>query len=64
MITCNIFTAWEVVVTKKEGHEDVTMSSQINATFSVGLCVKREESSECRVTKTHIMHVVGTTRLT
>ncbi|KAE8281482.1 hypothetical protein D5F01_LYC20469 [Larimichthys crocea] len=51
------FQAWEVVVTKKEGHEDVTMSSQINATFSVGLCVKSEESSECRVTKTHIMHV-------
>ncbi|TKS90966.1 putative interleukin-17 receptor E-like [Collichthys lucidus] len=58
------FQAWEVVVTKKEGHEDVTMSSQINATFSVGLCVKSEESPECRVTKTHIMHLVGTTRLT
>ncbi|XP_044042331.1 putative interleukin-17 receptor E-like [Siniperca chuatsi] len=51
------FQAWEVVVMRRQGHEDVKMSSQITATFSVGLCVKSEGSTVCQVTKTHTMHV-------
>ncbi|XP_030295872.1 putative interleukin-17 receptor E-like [Sparus aurata] len=51
------FQAWEIVVTRKQDHEDVQMSSQINATFSVGLCVKSEGSAGCQVTETHTVHV-------
>lgn len=51
------FQAWEVAVTGQQGHEEVKLSSQITATFSVGLCVKSEGSSECRVTETQTVHV-------
>ncbi|XP_051247838.1 putative interleukin-17 receptor E-like isoform X2 [Dicentrarchus labrax] len=49
------FQAWQVVVTEKQGHEDVKMLSQIPATFSMGLCVRSEGS--CQITETHTMHV-------
>ncbi|XP_054480805.1 uncharacterized protein il17rel isoform X2 [Anoplopoma fimbria] len=51
------FQAWEVVVTRQQGQEDVKMLSQITATFSVGLCVKSEGSTACQITNTHTMHV-------
>ncbi|XP_008280058.1 putative interleukin-17 receptor E-like [Stegastes partitus] len=51
------FQAWEVTETRQHGHEEVKMSSQITATFSVGLCVKSAGSSDCPVTKTHTVHV-------
>ncbi|XP_023121651.2 putative interleukin-17 receptor E-like isoform X1 [Amphiprion ocellaris] len=51
------FQAWEVSVTRQQGHKEMKMSSQINATFSVGLCVKSEGSSECHATETQSVHV-------
>ncbi|XP_045927724.1 putative interleukin-17 receptor E-like [Micropterus dolomieu] len=51
------FQAWEVMVTRRQGQENVTMLSQITATFSVGLCVKSERSTVCQVTETHTMQV-------
>ena len=55
------FPAWEVVVTRQQGQEDVKMLSRITATFSVGQCVKSEGSTGCQITDTHTMHVVGIT---
>ncbi|XP_071358359.1 interleukin-17 receptor E-like protein [Trachinotus anak] len=51
------FQAWEVVVTGKQGYEEVTMMSHIAATFSVGLCERSPGSDECQTTKTHTLHV-------
>ncbi|XP_033987368.1 putative interleukin-17 receptor E-like [Trematomus bernacchii] len=51
------FKAWEVVVTRQQGQEDVKMLSRITATFSVGQCVKSEGSTGCQITDTHTMHV-------
>nr|XP_046235075.1 putative interleukin-17 receptor E-like [Scatophagus argus] len=51
------FQVWEVVVTRRQDHEDVKMLSQITATFSVGLCAKSEGSSACQITETHTVHV-------
>ena len=50
-------------MTRKQDREDVQMSSQINATFAVGLCVKSEGSAGCHVTETQTVHVVGITHL-
>ncbi|XP_070710054.1 interleukin-17 receptor E-like protein [Pempheris klunzingeri] len=50
------FQAWEVVVTRRRGHEDVKMLSQITADFSVGQCVRSEESSVCQINRTHNVH--------
>lgn len=50
-------------MTRRQGQENVTMLSQITATFSVGLCVKSERSTVCQVTETHTMQVVGITHL-
>uniref|UniRef100_A0A3P8T755 Interleukin 17 receptor E like n=1 Tax=Amphiprion percula TaxID=161767 RepID=A0A3P8T755_AMPPE len=52
-----------VSVTRQQGHKEMKMSSQINATFSVGLCVKSEGSSECHATETQSVHVVSVTHL-
>lgn len=49
--------AWEVVVTRRQGHEDAKLLSQITATFSVGLCEKSGGSSVCQITDTRLMHV-------
>ncbi|KAM9334628.1 interleukin-17 receptor E-like protein [Symphorus nematophorus] len=51
------FQAWEVVLMRGQGHEELKMLSQITATFSVGLCVKSEGSTGCQVTRTHTVHV-------
>ncbi|XP_040885643.1 putative interleukin-17 receptor E-like isoform X2 [Toxotes jaculatrix] len=51
------FQAWEVVVTRQEGHEEVKMMSKISATFSVGLCVKSGGPAVCQITKTNTVHV-------
>ncbi|XP_037615755.1 putative interleukin-17 receptor E-like isoform X1 [Sebastes umbrosus] len=51
------FKAWEVVVTRRQGQEDVKMLSQITATFSVGLCVRSEGSTMCQITDTNTVHV-------
>ncbi|XP_070848365.1 interleukin-17 receptor E-like protein isoform X1 [Chaetodon trifascialis] len=51
------FQAWEVVVTRGQGIEDVKMLSQITATFSVGLCEKSKGSAACQTTETHTIHV-------
>lgn len=48
-------------MTRRQGHEEVEVSSQINATFSVGLCAKSEGSTVCQTTKTRTIHVVGIT---
>ncbi|KAA8580037.1 putative interleukin-17 receptor E-like [Etheostoma spectabile] len=48
------FQAWEMIVTRQQGQEDIEMLSQITATFSVGLCAKSEASTVC---DTHTMHV-------
>lgn len=49
------FQAWDFSVTRRQGHEDVKLSSRITANFSVGLCEKSESSTECQVTKTRIV---------
>ncbi|XP_029318120.1 putative interleukin-17 receptor E-like [Cottoperca gobio] len=51
------FKAWEVIVTRQLGQDDVKMLSHITATFSVALCVKSEGSAVCQITDTHIMHL-------
>ncbi|XP_053170214.1 interleukin-17 receptor E [Scomber japonicus] len=51
------FQAPEVSVKRQQGHEEVKMLSQINATFSVGLCVKSEASTMCQTTETHSVRV-------
>ncbi|XP_068572858.1 interleukin-17 receptor E-like protein [Cebidichthys violaceus] len=51
------FQAWEVVVMRQHGQEDVKMLSQITATFSVGLCAKSEGLTVCQIADTHTMHV-------
>lgn len=51
------FPAWEVVVTRRQGHEDIKVLSQITASFSVELCEKSEGSAVCQITDTHLMHV-------
>ncbi|TDG96771.1 hypothetical protein EPR50_G00232480 [Perca flavescens] len=48
------FQAWEMIVTRQQGREDIKMYSQVTATFSVGLCAKSEGSTVCN---THTMHV-------
>lgn len=63
MIAVAIISAWEVVGTRRQGHEEVEMLSQITATFSVGLCAKSEGSTVCQTTETHTIHVVGITHL-
>ncbi len=55
------FPAWDVVITRRQGHEDIKMKSQITATFSVGLCVKSEGPTGCRIAETRTIHVVGVT---
>ncbi|XP_026217591.1 putative interleukin-17 receptor E-like isoform X2 [Anabas testudineus] len=51
------FQAWEVVVKRQQGHEEVKMLAQTTATFSVGLCVRSAESGLCQITETHTVHV-------
>lgn len=51
------FQAWEVTVTRQQGHEEVKMSSKINATFSVGLCEQSAVSPMCQTNETHSVHV-------
>lgn len=63
MIAVQSFPAWQVVVRRQLGHEEVEMLAQTTATFSVGLCVKSAGSGLCQVTETHIVHVVGSTHL-
>ena len=48
---------------RQQGHEEVKMFSQINATFSVGLCVKSEASPICQTTETHSVRVVSVVHL-
>ncbi|XP_024863518.1 putative interleukin-17 receptor E-like isoform X2 [Kryptolebias marmoratus] len=47
---------WNVVLTRQQGHDELQLLSQTKATFSLGLCVKSAGSSECRTTKTHMVH--------
>ena len=47
---------------RQQSHDDVKMLSQITATFSVALCEKSEASTECQITDTRTMHVVGFTK--
>ncbi|XP_070785280.1 interleukin-17 receptor E-like protein [Enoplosus armatus] len=51
------FHVWEVDGMRRHGQEDVQMSSQITATFSVGLCEKSAGFTECQITETHTIHV-------
>ncbi|XP_078138346.1 interleukin-17 receptor E-like protein [Centroberyx gerrardi] len=51
------FQAWEVGVTKREGHQEVVMLSRISSTFSVGVCVKSGGSVVCEPTDTHTVYV-------
>lgn len=51
------FQAWELTLTRQQGHEEVKMLSQITATFSVGLCVKSAASPMCQSTKKHSVNV-------
>lgn len=51
------FQAWEVVVTRAQGREDVKVSSKITDTFSVQLCVKSEGSTACQLTEARTVHV-------
>lgn len=59
MIAVQSFPALEVSVTRRQGHVEVKMLSQITATFSVELCVKSAASPVCQTTETHSVHVVG-----
>lgn len=63
MIAVRLFPAWEVVVRRQLGHEEVKMLAQTTATFSVGLCVKSAESGLCQITEIHTVHVVGITHV-
>ncbi|XP_019947745.2 interleukin-17 receptor E-like protein [Paralichthys olivaceus] len=47
--------AWHVDVTRRQDHEEVAMTSRVNATF--GLCVKSARAAECQINKTHTVHV-------
>ncbi|XP_072233852.1 interleukin-17 receptor E-like protein [Leuresthes tenuis] len=49
--------AWDVVGTRRQGHEELQMFSQIKARFSVGLCAMSAGSSACQVTEAHPVHV-------
>uniref|UniRef100_A0A1A8C373 Interleukin 17 receptor E n=1 Tax=Nothobranchius kadleci TaxID=1051664 RepID=A0A1A8C373_NOTKA len=49
--------AWEVVMTREQGQEDLQLQSMITATFSLGLCTKSGGSSKCQTTKTKTVHV-------
>ncbi|XP_034019714.1 putative interleukin-17 receptor E-like [Thalassophryne amazonica] len=52
------FQAWEVATATRHGHqEEVTILSKISAAFSVGLCMKSEESPECQSSVTHTVYV-------
>ncbi|XP_062300203.1 putative interleukin-17 receptor E-like [Scomber scombrus] len=51
------FQALEVAVKIQQGHREVKMLSQINATFSVGLCVKSATSPMCQTTETHYLRL-------
>ncbi|XP_056224126.1 putative interleukin-17 receptor E-like [Seriola aureovittata] len=51
------FQAWEVAVTGQQGHKELKITSQMTATFSVGLCVKSPGPGVCQLTKTHPVHV-------
>lgn len=56
---CIILSAWAVVPAGQHSPKEVTMTSQIDATFSVELCAKSQEPGVCQITKTHTAHVVG-----
>ncbi|XP_034434294.1 putative interleukin-17 receptor E-like [Hippoglossus hippoglossus] len=49
--------AWDVVVTRQRDREQVAVTSRINATFSVGLCVTSAGPAGCQINKTHRVHV-------
>ncbi|XP_062238783.1 putative interleukin-17 receptor E-like [Platichthys flesus] len=49
--------AWDVVVTRRGDREEVAVTSRVNATFSVGLCVTPAGEAECRVIETQRVHV-------
>ncbi|XP_061570346.1 putative interleukin-17 receptor E-like [Cololabis saira] len=53
----DLIKAWDVVVKGQQGPEEAQLLSQIEASFSVGLCVKSKGSSECQTTETHSVHV-------
>ncbi|KAM9846042.1 interleukin-17 receptor E-like protein isoform 2-T2 [Aulostomus maculatus] len=52
------FRAWKVALTKQQGRQEVKITSLLNATFSVGLCVKSAASPmACQMTETHTVNV-------
>ncbi|KAK2883194.1 hypothetical protein Q8A73_022127 [Channa argus] len=51
------FQAWEVVMRRHKGHEEVKVVSQTAASFSVGLCAKAAGSAKCQIKEKHTVHV-------
>ncbi|XP_069013077.1 interleukin-17 receptor E-like protein isoform X2 [Embiotoca jacksoni] len=48
------FQAWDVVVTRQQGREEVKVRSQITTTFSLRLCVKFAGHPVCQNNETHL----------
>lgn len=61
IIIISVLPAWEVTVTRQQGQEGVNLLSRTTGVFSVELCVKSEESTVCKITETHTVHVVSIT---
>ncbi|KAF6719655.1 putative interleukin-17 receptor E-like [Oryzias melastigma] len=57
------FKAWDVVVTSRQGHQDVQLVSQVPATFSVGLC-GRSANATCQEDARNVVRVLNATNLT